>query len=260
VATLVLNTAALWKQETRRPAHTLPHQQAEAPSFGQAWARFSQGRHARRRLLAIALGTMAFAMQDVLLEPYGGLLLQMSVGATTGLTASLALGGLLGFGWASFVLSRGADPYRMAMAGAAVGLPAFAMVIAAASVQSVPLFVLGVGLVGLGGGLFSHGTLTATMNSAPKDQTGLALGAWGAVQATAAGAAVALGGVLSDAVGRQALQGSFGPALAVQNTGYVFVYVLEMLLLVLTLTLMAALAGSSRSSSVLHATDARTTA
>ncbi len=260
VATLVLNTVALWKQESRRPAHTLPRQQAEAPSFGQAWARFSQGPHARRRLLAIALGTMAFAMQDVLLEPYGGLLLQMSVGATTGLTASLALGGLLGFGWASFVLSRGADPYRMAMAGAAAGVPAFAMVIAAASVQSVPLFVLGVGLVGLGGGLFSHGTLTATMNSAPKDQTGLALGAWGAVQATAAGAAVALGGVLSDAVGRQALQGSFGPALAVQNTGYVFVYVLEMLLLVLTLVLMAALVGSSRASSVLHATDARNTA
>ena len=38
------------------------------------------------------------------------------------------------------------------------------------------------------------------MNRAPKEQTGLALGAWGAVQATAAGVAVALGGVLRDIV------------------------------------------------------------
>lgn len=241
VATLVLNTVALWKQETRRPAHTLPRQQAAPPSFGQAWARFSQGPQARQRLVAIALGTMAFAMQDVLLEPYGGRLLQMSVGATTGLTASLALGGLMGFTWASYVLGRGADPYRMAMAGAALGVPAFGLVIAAAVVQSVPLFVLGVGLVGLGGGLFSHGTLTATMNSAPKDQTGLALGAWGAVQATAAGFAVALGGVLSDAVGRLALQGSLGASLAVPGTGFVFVYALEMALLLVTVALMAAL-------------------
>ncbi len=246
VVTLVLNSVALWKQETRRPAHTLPRQQAAAPRFSEAWARFSHGPHARRRLVAVATGTMAFAMQDVLLEPYGGQLLQMSVGATTGLTASLALGGLLGFTWASWVLGRGADPYKMAMAGTAVGLPAFAMVIAAASmVASVPLFVLGVGLVGLGGGLFSHGTLTATMNSAPKDQTGLALGAWGAVQATAAGAAVALGGVLSDLIGSLALRGTWGPDLAVQNTGFVFVYGLEMLLLLVTLVLMQALVGQS---------------
>ena len=48
------------------------------------------------------------------------------------------------------------------------------------------------------GRLFGHGTLTATMRAAPRDQIGLALGAWGAVQTTAAGAAIALGGVIRD--------------------------------------------------------------
>ena len=69
------------------------------------------------------------------------------------------------------------------------------------------------------------------MNLAPKSQSGLALGAWGAVQASGAGVAVALGGILRDvaaAVG--------GPAF-----GYMSVYALELLLLVITLTIMAPL-------------------
>ena len=77
-------------------------------------------------------------------------------------------------------------------------------VIVSASEQSTWLFVLGTGLIGLGSGLFGHGTLTATMNAAPPDQTGLALGAWGAVQATAAGLAIALGGIIRDVVASQA--------------------------------------------------------
>jgi BCD family chlorophyll transporter-like MFS transporter len=196
----------------------------------------------RRRLVAIGLGTMAFGMQDVLLEPYGGQILHMGVGDTTTLTASLALGGLIGFSVASAVLSRGADPFLMAILGALVGIPAFAAVIGAAALASVPVFVLGVLGVGLAGGLFSHGTLTATMNAAPPDQTGLALGTWGAVQATCAGVAVALGGVLADAVGALATRGALGPIGTAANTGYVFVYSLEIALLAATIALMSPLA------------------
>jgi BCD family chlorophyll transporter-like MFS transporter len=175
---------------------------------------------------------MAFTMQDVLLEPYGGELLSMSVSQTTFLTATLALGGLIGFGIASRVLSRGADPYRMAMSGAWVGLPAFMAVLAAAPLQSLVLFVGGTFLIGLGGGLFAHGTLTATMQNALRDETGLALGAWGSVQATAAGLAMALGGML-----RQGLSEPLGVAAA-----YSGVYGLEILLLMATLVAMAPLA------------------
>ena len=148
---------------------------------------------------------MAFAMADILLEPFGGQILLLSVATTTKLTALLALGGLLGFGFASRALSRGADPYRMAQNGALIGLPAFALVIIAAPTGMPGLYLLGNFLIGFGGALFGHGTLTATMNRAPKHQAGLALGAWGAVQATAAGLAMALSGTLRDlvnAVGR----------------------------------------------------------
>ena len=247
LTTLVLNTVAMWKQEAMIPGHSLKRRGPEPePDFSAAWARYCATPGARRRLATIAVGTMAFAMQDVLLEPYGGQVLAMAVGDTTWLTAALAAGGLAGFALAAHILGRGADPARMSMAGAAVGLPAFAAVIAAAATLSVPLFVAGVVLVGLGGGLFGHGTLTLTMNRAPRDQIGLALGTWGAVQATAAGVAVALGGIGRDAIGVLADQGYFGATLAHPATGYAGVYAIEIALLALTLVVMRSLIQPSR--------------
>jgi BCD family chlorophyll transporter-like MFS transporter len=222
--TLVLNTVAMWKQESRsrlrRPG------QGEDPSFLQAWQLFTQDAEAVRRLWVVALGTLAFSMEDVLLEPYGGEILRLSVASTTQLTATLAFGGLVGFASASRWLSRGADPFRMAALGCLVGLPAFVLIILAASLpEPWWCFSLGTGLIGLGAGLFAHGTLTATMNRAQSNQAGLAMGAWGAAQATAAGLAMALGGILRDLVA----------SISTAWTGYCFVYSIEWVLLLITL-------------------------
>jgi MFS transporter, BCD family, chlorophyll transporter len=243
LATMALNTVALWKQEARRPQRA-PADTQPRPDFSLAWRGYIAGDGTLRRLVAIALGTLAFGMQDVLLEPFGGQVLGMGVGATTWLTATLAAGTLAGFCIASAVLSRGADPARMALAGAALGVPAFAAVIAVSVVPSMALFALGVFFIGLGVGLFGHGTLTLTMNRAPKDQVGLALGAWGAVQATAAGAGVAAGGIGRDVVQALATRGVFGEALATPATGYAFVYAIEIVLLLATVAAMTALLRS----------------
>ncbi|ALK87869.1 PucC family protein [Limnohabitans sp. 63ED37-2] len=233
VTTLVLNVVALWKQEPRsrlrKPGTPIEH------TFAQAWQLFCQGPNTLRRLLAVGLGTMAFTMEDVLLEPYGGEILHMSVSTTTLLSATLALGGLLGFAWASRVLGRGGDAYRMSGWGAWVGLPAFACVIASGPLAMPALFVLGIFLIGLGGGLFAHGTLTATMQLAPPGQIGLAMGAWGAVQATAAGIGMAAGGLVRDGVG----------LISSPVMGYSAVYVLEILLLGMTLWAMGPLLRSA---------------
>jgi BCD family chlorophyll transporter-like MFS transporter len=244
LVTIVLNTIAMWKQETRDPRRM--REAAPDPTFADAWNSYIRGDGARKRLVAIALGTTAFAMQDVLLEPYGGQVLGMTVGATTWLTAALAAGGLVGFSLASSVLSRGADPARMANVGAWVGIPAFAAVLAAAGNHSIALFAAGVMLIGFGGGVFGHGTLTLTMNRAPKEQTGLALGAWGAVQATAAGAAVALGGMLRDLVNTLAERGLFGATLSGSATGYAAVYAVEIALLAATILVMRTLIDDAR--------------
>lgn len=244
LATLVLNSISLWKQEVRRPARGAPAP-APAPHFAEAWGRYIETDGTRRRLVAIALGTAAFAMQDVLLEPYGGQVLGMSVAETTRLTATMALGGLIGFSLASAILGRGTDPARLSAIGAAVGVPAFLAVIFASGTGTAWLFVAGVLFIGFAGGLFSHGTLTLTMGRAPREQIGLALGAWGAVQATSAGVAVAAGGILRDVFGSLAASGVFGGSASVAAggaaAGYVAVYVLEVVLLLATMVVMGLL-------------------
>jgi len=235
VATIVLNFVALWKQESRKSS-SMAQPQRRQPSFRESWDSFTRGDQAIRRLAAVGLGTMAFSMEDVLLEPYGGQILGLSVGNTTGLTACFAVGGLLGFGWASRVLSRGADPFRMSSFGALIGIPAFIAVILSAPLQSVWLFAAGTLFIGFGAGLFGHGTLTSTMNLAPPSQTGLALGAWGAVQASAAGVAIALGGIIRDLAANFMTPGQLGAAMA-----YDVVYTIEIVLLLATLVLMAPL-------------------
>lgn len=199
VATVVLNGLAMWKQESRNRARgqAAPPQR---PPFGQAVAGLTARTGMTRLLVLIAIGTAGFAMGDVLMEPYGAQVLQMSVAETTRLTAVLAFGTLLGFVGASRWLSQGQAPGAMALLGAAVGAPAFVAVIATSATGSVGLFVAATLAAGFGAGLFSHATLTLAIRLAPRGQTGLALGVWGAVQTTAAGTAIAAGGVVRDAM------------------------------------------------------------
>lgn len=233
VVTMILNCIALWKQEARR-ANLRPDGVPRA-SFRDTWNSFSSRERTRRRLIATALGTAGFSMQDVLLEPYGGKILHLPVSATTALTAMLAAGGGCGLYIAAKWLTQGADPHRVAATGALTGLGAFACVLFAAPMESSLLFGIGVTLIGLGGGLFAHGTLTASMSLAPAEDRGLALGAWGAAQATAAGLAIALSGVIHDFVSSLALSGGMGEALTNASTGYSFVYSIEIILLFATL-------------------------
>ncbi|NKX45056.1 PucC family protein [Roseicyclus persicicus] len=235
VVTVVLNVIALWKQERVRPM-TRAEREEEGPSFRAAWADYASGGTAGRLLAVVFLGTMAFNMQDVLLEPYGGEILGLSVSSTTLLTASWATGALVGFALAARWLAAGINPYRMGARGILAGVAAFSAVIFSNPMGSAPLFFTGALFIGFGGGLFAVSTLTAAMTMpAGKAGRGLALGAWGAAQATAAGLSTAIGGGLRDLVNAAATQGHLGVALDNPATGYSVVYHVEILLLFVTL-------------------------
>ena len=247
LATMVLNVVALWKQEARDPARTA-YSRIE-PTFSEAWAVFRKTTYAKRRLVALGFGTVAFSMQDILLEPYGGQVLHLTVGTTTILSALLAFGGLSGFGFAAWLLGRNSDAYRLAAFGALIGLIAFSLVIFAAPLQSISLFAVGTALIGFGAGLFAHCTLTAAMGTARDGQVGLALGVWGAVQASAAGIAVAAGGLIRDGVSSLASSGMLGEAMDNPATGYSVVYHIEIALLFATLIAIGPLVRRTESSS-----------
>jgi MFS transporter, BCD family, chlorophyll transporter len=263
--TAVLNIIALWKQEARNPQRTSA--KIPRPNFRETWQQFSKRPNTLRFFVALALGTSAFSMQDIILEPYGGEILGLSVSATTMLTALMATGALLAFTLSARWLSRGFNPYRLAALGALMGLLAFSCVIFSEPLHSANLFRLGACLIGFGGGLFSVGTLTAAMAmETPRDAVaeaatgaataaattnadtdgahraedsfgtaGMILGAWGAVVATATGVSMALGGVIRDLVTTIAVQGQIGDALVNPATGYSFVYHLELYLMLATL-------------------------
>ena len=198
VITVAVNGIAMWKQEARN--RTRANAPPPESGFLQAWSRLAARTGMIRLLTVIGLGTAGFGMADVLLEPFGGQVLAMTVAQTTRLTVVLAFGSLIGFGLASRWLGRGGRPMDVVCLGAAIGMPAFGLVLASALLLSAPVLIGATLMAGFGAGLFGHGTLTATMRSAPREQIGLSLGAWGAVQATAAGLAIAVGGVIRDVV------------------------------------------------------------
>ena len=242
--TAVLNLIALWKQEPRNPSRK-PGKGEPQPSFAEAWRGFTQSGRAKRFLVAVGLGTAAFSMQDILLEPYGGEILGLAVSQTTILTAIYGVGALLAFAAAARGLTRGHNPFRLGAYGALVGIPGFSAVIVSAPFGSPWLFWIGAFIIGVGAGLFAVATLTAAMGFVRQGHSGMALGAWGAVQATTAGIAIALGGVIRDVIDTVGASGVLGPAMMETTTGYHVVYHLEILLLFVTMVAIGPLARHS---------------
>lgn len=245
VLTIILNTVAIWKQEARNPDLTKGLQPG-APTFSQLWHDFVKSGRNARLLTAIGIGAAGFAMQDALLEPYGGEILGLSVGATTGLTGAWALGSLLGFVLSGRALARGWDPLRLAGAGLVIGINAFLIVLFAGPFAAPLMLYAGALGIGVGLGLFSVGTLMEAMNLAEGETAGLALGAWGAVQASCAGLGIAIGGLLRDGIAALVQSNDAAASMAMRATGYGTVYVLEIALLLAGLAAIGPLVGYQR--------------
>ncbi len=244
VLTIVLNVLALWKQEARNTAITAPDR--DTPTFSSLWQAFVKDGRNARLLTAIGIGAAGFAMQDALLEPYGGEILGLSVGATTGLTGAWALGSLIGFMASGRMLGRGWDPLRLAGTGLVIGVNAFLLVLFAGPFGSPLMLHAGALTIGLGLGMFSVGTLMEAMSLAKTETAGLALGAWGAVQATCAGLGIAIGGLLRDGVAAVLQNGETAASMATRATGYGTVYILEIALLLVGLAAIGPLVGPQR--------------
>jgi BCD family chlorophyll transporter-like MFS transporter len=237
--TLALNIVALWRQEVRNPHLTRPR--ADRPSFSQTWRTFAKGAGVRRLLAAVGLGAAAFSMQDILLEPYGAQVLGLDVSATTTLTAASALGALGGVAVAAPLLARATDAHRIAGYGALAGVAAFGLVVLSGAFGSPLLFRIGAAGIGFGSGLFSIGTLTAAMAAASSGRAGLALGAWGAVQATCSGGAILAGGLVRDLV-LSVDHAGVHPGPSDLAVSYIVVFLIEIALLFAALAVIGPLA------------------
>ena len=128
MVSVLLNVVALWKQEPRNSLRA--KQPAErAKSFAAHWQRFARSRRSRASCSPSAWAPRPSTCRTSMLEPYGGEILKLGVGATTQLTALMAGGALLAFALVGAPLARGGDPYRVAAVGVLVGLVGFSAVI-----------------------------------------------------------------------------------------------------------------------------------
>ena len=173
---------------------------APAPDFVAAIREIFAERQARRFTVFIFVSMLAYAMQDLILEPFAGLVFEMSPGESTSLSG-MQHGGVLagmilaGLGGSAF---RGRAPVDLRVwivagcIGSALALGGLAL--AAVAGPGWPL-AANVFALGLCNGVFAVAAIGAMMGLAgagANTREGVRMGVWGASQAIAFG----LGGLL----------------------------------------------------------------
>ena len=166
----------------------------------QVWAEPA----ARRFAVFVFVSMLAYSAQDLILEPFAGVVFGLTPGESTqlsgvhssGLLAGMLLVALLGSGWAGRTLGS----LRLWMIGGCVASAVVLLVLAAASIAGPPwplhatVFTLG-----FANGTFAVGAIGSMMAMAGrgrKAREGTRMGLWGAAQAIAFG----LGGFMGTAL------------------------------------------------------------
>ncbi len=202
------------------PAERAPRETRFRAALSSVWADPA----ARAFCWFITLAMFAYSAQDLILEPFAGLVFGMSPAESTAVSGIHQRGLLVGMLATAAVAPRMGTSARWASAGCV--LSSLFFVLLACSPLTGSTLVLKATLValGFGNGMYSIGAL-ASMMALTADKTdgkaGLRMGVFGAAQAVAMGTGNFLGAAGSD-VARASLGSSTG--------GYVAVFAVEALL------------------------------
>lgn len=172
------------------------------------------------------IGTLA---QDVLLEPYGALVLGMTVGQTTRLTMFWGLGVLAAMLTSGLLLLRWLGALRLMRAGLLVSIVVFCGVAAVGLAGAPGYFRWLVLAMGLGTGLAGAGMLGSVVEFTTPTRAGLMMGVWGVANMLGHAAGSVLGGVVVDT-----MRAATGSALAAYTA--LFVFEIAMLVVAFALT------------------------
>lgn len=217
--------------------------------IGLAWLeprnaeRASEERHTQREAVSTVLGNpqarlfflylmlmlVAILGQDVLLEPFGAHLFDMTVEETTQLTALWGGTTLLSLLLYGFVMTRFMTKKQGAFLGGAIATVGLLMIALSGMLESAMFFQPGIAVLGFGTGIATSTNLGLMLDMTTAEQAGLFIGAWGVADAMSRGIGMMLGGTVRDIVA--VLSGSV-------TAGYVTVFVIEAGFLVASLILL----------------------
>ncbi|NOK64336.1 MAG: BCD family MFS transporter [Chloroflexi bacterium AL-W] len=213
VTFIFLTFVSLWNKERLRPDGII-----DAPldtvrvrtSLGESLRMLAGQSSLRKLFIVLFVATTAFATHDVLLEPYGGQVLDMSVSATTQLTAWWGAAMFVSIIMAGWMLWRKFSPIVPIYLGCAIGALGFLVVGYAGPDRLVNTFRAGVWMIGMGRGMFIVASIALVMMLADRNHTGLFLGLWGIMQALAQGFGTIGGGLARDIAQQQSGNVLFG--------------------------------------------------
>ena len=213
IIAFVVALLAIWGLEGRPGAIAPEAEAAEKPAFAIVLREIWAEPLARRFSIFVFLSMLAYSMQDMILEPFAGLVFAYTPGQSTSLSgvqhAGILVGMILvGVGGGAFGRRLGGDGMRPWIVGGCVGSAAALGLLAVAAVTG-PGWPLGptVFALGFANGVFAVGAIGSMMDLASRGsrhREGARVGVWGASQAIAFGLGGLAGAVLLDA-GRAAL-------------------------------------------------------
>ncbi|MEM7664997.1 MAG: BCD family MFS transporter [Pseudomonadota bacterium] len=200
VTVIVITALATFRLERGTVVFEETAKDEPAPDFREALREIWHEKAARRFTIFIFVSMIAFSMQDLILEPFAGLVFGMSPGESTQLGGQHQGGILLGMiaagiGGSAFAGRLPRDLRIWAVSGC-VGSAVALAGLAAAAIHG-PGWPIGINvfLLGLGNGVFAVAAIGAMMGLAgagEKTREGVRMGVWGASQAIAFG----LGGLI----------------------------------------------------------------
>ncbi|TPP06859.1 BCD family MFS transporter [Rhizobium glycinendophyticum] len=210
VAFLIGWAAVAGIERKATPKEYPPAAQGEDVSFRQSLVDVWRDPQARLFTLFIFLSMLAYATQDLILEPFAGLLFGWTPGQTTSLSGTQHGGVLLGMALVGVLGTLFAKRYpalpRIFIVAGCLGSAA-ALAALCLSTTFAPAWPLGanVFLLGAGNGAFAVAAIGMMMtlagNGARADH-GMRMGIWGAAQAIAFGLGGVLGTIVLD-IGRR---------------------------------------------------------
>jgi MFS transporter, BCD family, chlorophyll transporter len=200
VVAFVLTLAATWRIE----AHLTPEpaEPSQALPFRQGLAQVWAEPEARMFTLFIALSMTAYFMQELILEPYAGLVFGLTPGATTSLSGMQNGGvfiGMLLVGIAATGLKIGS--LRTWVTTGCIGSASALVALAGLGLLGADMLTPVVIFLGFFNGMFAVAAIGSMMAMAGQGRSGRAgtrMGLWGASQALAAGFGGLLGAAAVD--------------------------------------------------------------
>jgi BCD family chlorophyll transporter-like MFS transporter len=196
----VLSCLAVWGIERGIVARHEPEAQPFLEGLAEIWGE----RQARNFTIFVFLSMTAYFMQELILEPYAGLVFGFTPGQSTQLSGAQNGGvflGMLVVGIAATGLRLGS--LRMWVIAGCVGSAAALALIAALGQSGAALLVPAAMLLGLFNGMFAVaaiGSMMALAGQGRGRREGTRMGLWGAAQAIAAGFGGLTGAAAADAM------------------------------------------------------------